>query len=65
MPRKRKQLCHVMSSSSAAGRSIDRSVRPAGSSLGIAGKSDPTRSRSAPSMSMRYLMARRSNTRLS
>jgi hypothetical protein len=62
MPRNRKQLCHVMSSSSSGGRSIDRSVRPVGSSRGIAGKSDPTSSRSAPSMSTRYLMARRSNT---
>ncbi len=51
-----------MSSSTASGSPIDRSVRPAGSSRGIAGKSDPTSSRSGPSMSMRYLMARRSNT---
>jgi len=62
MPRKRKQLFQVMSSSSAPESPIDRSVRPAGSSRGIAGKSDPTSSRSAPSMSTRYLMARRSNT---
>jgi len=51
-----------MSSSAAWSSPIDRSVRPAGSSLGMAGKSDPTSSRSAPSMSMRYLIARRSNT---
>ena len=61
-PRNRKQLCHVMSSSTASGSPIERSVRPAGSSRGIAGKSDPTSSRSGPSMSMRYPMARRSNT---
>jgi hypothetical protein len=53
----------VTASSSEAPRPIDRSIRPAGSSRGIAGKSDPTSSRSAPSMSMRYLMARRSHIR--
>ena len=62
MPRKRKQLCQVMSASAASESPIDRSVRLAGSSRGITGKSDPTSSRSGPSMSMRYLMARRSNT---
>jgi hypothetical protein len=51
-----------MPSSSASESPIDRSVRPAGSSRGMAGKSDPTSSRSAPSMSIRYRMARRSNT---
>jgi hypothetical protein len=51
-----------MSSSVASGSPIDLSVRPAGSSRGMAGKSDPTSSRSAPSMSMRYRMARRSKT---
>jgi hypothetical protein len=45
------------------GRQPHRPQRPShGSSRGIAGKSDPTSSRSAPSMSTRYLMARRSNT---
>jgi hypothetical protein len=42
MPRKRKQLCHVMSASTASGSPIDSSVRPAGSSRSMAGKSDKT-----------------------
>jgi hypothetical protein len=39
---------------------MDRDVLPAGSSRGMARKSDPTNSRPGPIMSMRYRMARRS-----
>ena len=65
MPRKRKQLCHVMSASTASGSPIDSSVRPAGSSRSMTGKSEPTNSLSGPIMSSRYRMARRSNTSVS
>ena len=47
-PSHRKALCQVMSSSTSDGRSSERSVRPAGSSRGMAGKSEPISSRSGP-----------------
>jgi hypothetical protein len=65
MPRKRKQLYHAMSLSMASCSPRDRSVRPAGSSRSIAGKSEPTSSLSGPIISTRYRMARRSNTSVS
>ena len=53
IPSQRNALNQVMSSRTASGRSSDRSVRPQGSSRGIAGKSEPTSSRSGPSRSTR------------
>jgi hypothetical protein len=44
---------------------MDRSVRPAGCSRSMAGKSEPITSLSGPIMSTRYRMARRSNTSVS
>jgi hypothetical protein len=51
-----------MSCSSVSESPIDRSVVAIGCSRVIAGKSEPTSSRLVPSMSARYLIARRSKT---
>jgi len=53
VPSQRNALNQVTSARSASGRSNDRSVRPHGSSRGIAGKSEPTSNRSGPSSSSR------------
>lgn len=53
IPNQRNALNQVTSAKTASGRSSDRSVRPQGSSRGMAGKSEPTSNRSEPRRSTR------------